>query len=186
MGTFFTSDMHFGHENVIKFCDRPYQSADEMNRKMIQNFNEVVQPNDTVYMLGDIFFTKLTQALNIMDQLNGNKVLIYGNHDKVIRKNLELQRKFVDCSDYLEVTETLADGTKQPIVMSHYPFITWNRARHGSWCLHGHSHGSMAYPFKGKILDVGVDVHAYAPISLDEVTRYMNRMPIHLIDHHGA
>ena len=93
-----------------------------MNRVLIENWNSVVQPEDTVYMLGDIFFTTATKAMSIMDQLVGKKVLVYGNHDKVIRDNKSLQNKFDDIlGDYKELTID-----EQKIVLCHFPFLHFN------------------------------------------------------------
>ena len=118
----FTSDQHFSHSNVIKYCDRPFKDVDHMNRVLIENWNSVVQPEDTVYMLGDIFFTTATKAMSIMDQLVGKKVLVYGNHDKVIRDNKSLQNKFDDIlGDYKELTID-----EQKIVLCHFPFLHFN------------------------------------------------------------
>ena len=181
---FWTSDPHFGHANVIKYSNRPFADVEEMEYKLILNWNSKVKPGDEVYILGDMFFCKADNAKSIVRRLNGQKFLIYGNHDKLVRNNKELQAMFNKCADYMEVTVKIGEE-KQPIVMSHYPMLTWNRAHHGSWMLHGHSHGNLCYPFSAKILDVGVDVHNYAPISLDEVAAIMSGFPINKIDHHG-
>lgn len=80
---FFTSDCHFDHANIIKYCSRPFESADEMNRQLILNWNKVVQWDDTVFILGDFCFGQKTRWEKILPQLNGNKYLILGNHDKL-------------------------------------------------------------------------------------------------------
>ena len=77
---YFTADTHFGHYNVIRFCDRPFASAEEMDEAMIQNWNDRVTGNDTVYILGDMFF-RSTNAEGILKRLKGKKRLIVGNHD---------------------------------------------------------------------------------------------------------
>ena len=68
--------------------------------------------------------------------------------------------------------------------MSHYPMMAWNRHHDGSIMLHGHCHGSMTYPFTGRILDVGVDVHKLAPISIDYILQNMENIKPHVIDLH--
>ena len=75
---YFTADTHFGHCNVIRFCDRPFASAEEMDEAMIQNWNDRVTGNDTVYILGDMFF-RSTNAEEILKRLKGKKRLIFGN-----------------------------------------------------------------------------------------------------------
>jgi calcineurin-like phosphoesterase family protein len=76
---FLISDTHFGHTNIIKYCDRPFANVDEMDGALIKNWNSVVGPQDKVYHLGDV--TLSTKKMWIMDQLNGKKILIKGNHD---------------------------------------------------------------------------------------------------------
>lgn len=78
--TFFTSDTHFGHENIIKFCKRPYQSVEEMNEALIENWNKVIGKNDTVFHLGDFALGGSTVWNNTLDRLNGKIYLIFGNH----------------------------------------------------------------------------------------------------------
>lgn len=80
---FFTSDLHFGHEHIIQFNHRPFRNVTEMNRQLISNYNAVVQPEDTVYLLGDLSFQISVEKANaLIAQLNGKKHLILGNHDK--------------------------------------------------------------------------------------------------------
>jgi len=186
MTDLFVSDLHFSHANVIKYCNRPFKSAEEMDYKMIANWNAKVKQSDTIYILGDVFMCDELKAERILDQLNGQKILIYGNHDKVIKRSEALRNKFVKCVDYLEITVPDIDTKhgKQFIVMSHYAMLVWNKSHHGSIMLHGHSHGTLKYPIEGKILDVGVDVHNYSPITYEEVKRIMRTKISQFIDHH--
>lgn len=112
---------------------------------MIARYNSKVQPDDTVYMIGDFAFYDPPKAVKILERLNGNKTLIYVNHDKGVKKSDALRSKFNKCVDYLEI---YVDD--QFIVLSHYAMLTWNKAHHGAFMLHGHSHGGLKYPFKGK------------------------------------
>ena len=80
-GLFFTSDTHFGHENIITFCNRPFESIEEHDRVLIQNWNSVVTPDDTVFHLGDFCFGNGYKWYEILGQLNGHIYLIRGNHD---------------------------------------------------------------------------------------------------------
>lgn len=82
MTTFFTSDLHFFHNNIIQFCNRPFDSVEDMNWKLIKNWNDVVQWNDHVWVLGDFSFGTVAETENILIQLNGIKHLIIGNHDR--------------------------------------------------------------------------------------------------------
>lgn len=81
MTIWFTSDHHFGHANIIKYCNRPYNSVAHMNALMVSAWNSVVEPEDTVYYLGD-FAMQPHMVTAILPTLNGTKVLIAGNHDK--------------------------------------------------------------------------------------------------------
>ena len=83
MRTFITSDLHFGHANILKYnpATRPYANVSHMNSEMVRVRNETVQPDDTVYILGDVAFMKPNDAANLIQQLNGNKILIKGNHN---------------------------------------------------------------------------------------------------------
>ena len=170
----FTSDLHFGHSKIIEYCDRPFVSTDEMDAALIQNWNSVVQPEDTVYMLGDIFFCNATKAVSILDQLVGNKILVYGNHDKVIRKNKSVQDKFAKVlGDYAEIT---IDHMK--IVLCHFPFLHFNGQHYGAINCHGHLHTSGSdYTQPGKRqYDVGVDNNGYYPIEFSAILSKMNKV----------
>jgi calcineurin-like phosphoesterase family protein len=169
----FTSDQHFGHDNIIKYCNRPFSSVDEMNRILIQNYNSVVNFDDTVYFIGDVGFMQVDQLLAILSRLNGNKILIFGNHDKVIRGAYgAFSKVFGSMHEYLEVK-----ADKQKFILCHYPMLSWNGSGRGNIMLHGHCHGTANYGHikDMKILDVGVDCHNYFPVSQDDVLRTMNK-----------
>lgn len=189
MTIYFTSDTHFGHGNIIKYTNRPYKHVDEMNESLIEGWNSVVQKSDIVYHLGDFAFMHAGRVENILNRLNGLKVLLYGNHDKVLRKEPGIvKRCFINACEYLEIKipDLSVKRGCQDIILSHYPMITWNKAHHGSFMLHGHCHGSLRYPFVGKILDVGVDVHSYKPISYEQVKKILTPRKITALDHHKA
>jgi calcineurin-like phosphoesterase family protein len=173
MKTFFTSDQHFSHANVIKYCNRPYSSAEEMDEALITNYNSVVKSNDKVWFIGDVFFCDAVKAKSILSRLNGRKHLILGNHDKMIRNQKPVQDLFERV--YPDLYEESIDGIK--VVMCHYPLLTWNKAHYGSFMLHGHSHGTTKYPFKGRIMDVGVDANNYYPVSWDDIKSKMSEIP---------
>lgn len=172
MTIWFTSDTHYGHKNVIKYCNRPFATVEEMDETMIANYNSVVQNNDTVYHIGDYCFSK--DGVNIARRLKGNKFLIEGNHDHI---NPELAKFFKEISQYKEIRW---EGEK--IIMCHYAFRVWNKSHHGSWNLHGHSHNTL--PPIGKQLDVGVDVHNFFPISFEQVKKIMDKKTFKSVDHH--
>jgi calcineurin-like phosphoesterase family protein len=181
---FFSSDLHFFHKNIIKYSNRPFSSVEEMNQKLIDNWNAVVKPQDTIYSLGDFSFANYLLTCTVLKQLNGQHHMILGNHDKtiVLNETKILASGWVkSISHYKEIRH---HGIT--IVLFHYPMRTWNKAHHDSILLHGHCHGSLA-PF-GKSVDVGVDakfIHSeYRPTSLDEVFDYMSKRDFIKVDHH--
>jgi len=167
---YFTSDIHFGHENIIKYCNRPFSSVDEMDDTLIKNWNSKVKPNDEIYVIGDFSFQAPSKYLPL---LNGKKYLVLGNHDD--RKVMEQTNSWVWIRDYYEL-KLQVNGQKQMIALFHFAMRTWNKQHHGSWHLFGHSHGGM--PPHGKSFDIGVDCWNYFPLSLDEVTAEMDKLEI--------
>ncbi len=86
---FYISDLHIGHENVIKFDNRPFANADEMNDTIFSNWNSRVTRDDTVYILGDFIWHKESKWYDIVSGLTGNKVLVRGNHDPTYSSNVK-------------------------------------------------------------------------------------------------
>jgi calcineurin-like phosphoesterase family protein len=125
---FFTSDTHFGHKNIIKFSNRPFYSIEEMDEVLIQNWNNVVGKNDTIYHLGDFCFGNSKKYLK---RLNGNIIRIKGSHDRDMK------------SPYMKIIQPkgLLDqyGNQRSIVLCHYSMRTWHLSHYASWHLWGHS-----------------------------------------------
>lgn len=169
MSVFFTSDHHFGHANIIKYTNRPFENVREMNQVLTEAWNKKVSPEDTVYHLGD--FTLNKEAHKYLRLLNGKIFFLRleNHHDHRWLKKFK-EEEFPKVK-FLHRIETLCIN-KQYIAISHYPFAQWDRKHHGSWHLHGHSHG--AYKGPGLILDVGVDNSPdYSPFSFEEVKEIM-------------
>jgi len=177
---FFTSDTHYGHANVIKYSNRPFQDVDEMNEMMIKNWNDVVRPGDLVYHLGDFAFTTLEKATEIARRLNGQKYLVFGNHDKRLRKERDFLAQWVWAKDFAEIK--VGD---QKIVLCHYAMLVWNQSHRGAWNLHGHSHGNLPVDKHALRIDVGVDCWDYEPVSYDEIADVMSEREFRPVDHHG-
>ena len=180
MNNFYISDTHFGHFNIIKHCNRPFSTTEEMDEVMINNWNKVVSDKDTVYILGDIAFSKGNPADYYLKQLNGKKIVIIGNHDYDISKNRKkyLESKLVDkICDYLEITDTI-DNQLRKIVMSHYPMAEWNGFFRGSIHLYGHVHNNKknaSYEIMKNIpnaYNVGADILDFTPRKLENVVKY--------------
>jgi calcineurin-like phosphoesterase family protein len=177
---FFTSDLHFCHANIIKYCNRPFSSVEEMNEGLITNWNSVVKQQDTVYIVGDVIFAKdISIAESIFKRLNGSKVLIAGNHDKHMLKQERFRALFQSVHQLLEIKI----GT-QDITLCHYAMVVWNKSHHSAWQLFGHSHGSMADDPHKLSIDVGVDCHNYTPISFDQIAEIMAKKQYKPVDHH--
>lgn len=158
---FFTADTHFGHANIMKYCNRPFSATEEMDETIISNWNQKVKPNDIVYHLGDFTFGDPNEYLS---RLNGKITLIIGNHDN--RRCLRFS-KFANCYDLFQ----LRLSEKQQICLCHYAMRVWPASHHGAWHLFGHSHGGTA-PY-GKSFDVGVDCNGFAPLAYEEVVAKM-------------
>ena len=167
MTTWFTSDLHLGHANIIKHCNRPFVDLYTMDTNLIKNWNKKVNPDDTVLCLGDLTLsTHVNTVNNYINSLNGFIILVKGNHDKWVKKYTPSSK--VTVVEYYEAT-----FNNQLYVMSHYPFQTWNRSYRGSIHLHGHCHGKLGVVSAPNRLDVGVDCHDYTPIDLKDIRKLL-------------
>ena len=168
---YFTSDLHLGHEAVIRMQNRPFTNADEMNRVLIENYNSVVHKDDTVYLLGDICFRIGVEKSNeLISSLNGKKYLIWGNHDKKYDESL-----FEDIRDFMTIS---VNGLH--ISLMHYPMLSWPRSHYGSIMLHGHIHSDTSYNISNREAginryDVGVDANGYMPVSIKQIESFLNQ-----------
>ncbi len=178
MAEFFTSDTHYYHRNIISYCARPFSDVDQMHRAMIQNWNEIVGPGDTVYHLGDFAFGSVAQIADIRRKLEGRIVLIRGNHDRNTQQML--QAGFDEVHDRLKVE---LDGYK--LYLAHIPLFT-NEApaaegkvrkykpeytkpppKYYDYWICGHVHEKWLR--KDNVINVGVDQWGFTPRSLTEV-----------------
>lgn len=171
MKYWFTSDTHFGHENIIKLSNRPFKNAKEMDRVLIDTYNRMVKPNDYLYILGDFCWGNTNDLLNYRAQIKCNNVImIWGNHDMHVRYDERAQQAFKSTHDLLDITIN-----RQDIVLFHYPILEWNRFFRGSWHLYGHVHGNINH-FPGALaVDVGVDVQNYEPVDFEILQHIMSR-----------
>lgn len=175
---YFTSDHHFGHKNIIQLCNRPFKNLEEMDEELIRRWNETIKPEDTVYHLGD-FSLSIKPVKEYVRRLNGQKILIAGNHDKChqFQKNNtrykdEYKRLgFYDVYDY-DVTHFSENLTAD---LSHFPYENGDDVRYiklfprddGRWLLHGHVHNK--WRVKDKMINVGVDVWDFYPVSIAKI-----------------
>ncbi len=181
---YFTADTHFGHANIIEYCQRPFSSVGEMDQALIRNWNEVIGPDDIVYHLGDFTLGEPKQAQLYFSQLNGYIIVpcLPWHHDRRWQK-ISLGRPYFESAsrkyvtlvasslDVLQNEEHGQDDYPLTITLCHYPLAEWDRKHYGAWHLHGHSHGRYHAP--GMILDVGVDAQNYRPISLEDLVDAM-------------
>lgn len=163
---YYTSDLHIGHENIIRLCKRPYNSTHQMNTDIIYKWNQKVKPEDTVYILGDMFFKfqDIQYVKDVLKMLNGKKILIKGNHDNFLNQ-IRWQDYFSAVKDVMKIK----DGGRD-VVLMHYPIEEWDGFFRGSYHLYGHVHNSNNGLRKiERRYNVGVDVNDFEPKNLDEL-----------------
>ena len=177
MTTWVTSDLHFGHKNIMSFCPqtraRFRNDVTYMNSAMVEEWNAKVQPEDTVYILGDVAFMSGSDAGRMMNRLNGTKILIKGNHDRKTLMDSTFRNAFAEIHDYLDV---VYDGHR--IVMFHYPIAEWDQMHRGALHFHGHLHGGVSGIEKYRALDVGMDSTGEIVISMERAIRLIKENEI--------
>lgn len=161
MNTWFTSDTHFGHKSVIDFCKRPFHDVDEMDEKLIENWNKVVKHDDRVYHLGDFAWT-VKDAKAIRPRLNGNIRLIVGNHDNI--PALAASGMFSRISLWRCFPEWNFTATHIPLSASE--------TRTGSFNVHGHKHNDPTFIPESHHINVCVEMRNYTPVHVDELTMF--------------
>lgn len=163
----FTSDWHFGHKNVINYCNRPYKDVEQMHKALIKIWNKTVKPQDTVYFLGDFSLNPKWSRLLVKD-LNGKKIMVAGNHDACHISNKK-HEKFINKyreDGWLEVYPYylhLKLKNNLLVLLSHLPYDDEYDSRYkeykiddeGNWLLHGHLHAH--YRKNGRQIDVALD-----------------------------
>lgn len=165
---YFTADTHFGHANILRFCDRPFASVQEMDATMIRKWNAKVHNNDTVFILGDMFF-RSTNVEEVLGQLKGKKRLIVGNHDTFWMRKVSLEKYFESVDSLLEIS----DG-QHGLTLCHYPMLSWNHQRR-TYMIHGHIHNDTTMDFwpliaaRERVLNAGADINRFEPVSFDEL-----------------
>ena len=163
---YYTSDLHLGHANIIKLCNRPFSDVDEMNAVLISNWNNRVTNGDTVYICGDLMFRSATDPELFLKSLKGKKHLIPGNHDSAWMKKVPL-------SQYFESVENLMvfSNGKHKITLCHYPMMSFD----GKYLIHGHIHNNKNDTYwhllqtMDNVLNASVEINNYAPVTFDEL-----------------
>lgn len=183
---FFTGDLHFWQDSLITRGYRKFVDTDEMNRTMRDRWNAKVPPRAFVYFLGDLSWSWKRSSMDIIKELNGLVIWIPGNHDRGREKHAakELGWRVADSLHEIDVEDAEHPEGKQRITLCHYPLLTWNKAHHGAWALHGHSHGNARYPMVCPIMDVGTDTNNFTPYSYAEVKAKIGHIKYTPMDHH--
>lgn len=168
---YFISDHHWGHANVIRMSHRPFDNVHEMNQVMFERWNEVVEPDDEVYYLGDIMFkmNPNTFVNHIFNKLNGKIYFLEGNHDtKYLKKYMDRIEWVRDRFD-LRYTH---EEKEYRFILDHYPIYSWNGMWRKSIHLHGHTHyntSDLYFESIGHKLNVNCEFLDYRPISIVDV-----------------
>jgi calcineurin-like phosphoesterase family protein len=187
MTTYFTADQHFGHQNIIGYCNRPFHSVGEMNAVLVANWNAVVGPHDTVHVLGDVAMGRREESMPLIGRLAGHKILYPGNHDRCWyghgERALRLEQEYLDAGfDAIRqgpLTMTVGD---REVLVCHLPYqgdsgeteryAKFRPLDEGMWLLHGHVHEKWRQ--QGRMVNVGVDVWDFTPVAEEVIARLMD------------
>lgn len=181
MATWITSDLHFGHKNIMKFCPvtrQRYKTVEDMDNEMITEWNSTVKPTDTVYILGDVSFAGVNRTVEILDHLNGSKILVIGNHDKKLMQHEAFRECFESTQHYLEINYA---GTM--VIMSHFPFAEWDQMHRGAVHFYGHLHQNTVDGNKYRARNVGMDCTGQILILLEDAIA--DALKGEIKQHHG-
>lgn len=166
---YYIADTHFGHENVLKFDGRLFDTVDEMDKILITQWNAVVKDSDDVYIIGDFIYKSKKPAAWYLNRLKGRKHLIQGNHDHHLIKDKSLIKEFesVDKMTYVK------DGN-YTIVLCHFPLAEWNKYWQGSWHIYGHIHNQKKDCFAfisghKRALNAGCMINNYTPVTIEQL-----------------
>ena len=171
---YFTSDLHLGHRNIIRLCNRPFATIEEMDETLIRNWNAKVTNGDTVYILGDLLFRSEKPAEEYLKQLKGKKHLIIGNHDRDWVKKCNLK-------DFFESVNNLhfiSDGKRQ-MTLCHYPMMSWPHMTR-CYMVFGHIHGNTDADYwplireNDLMLNAGADVNGFATTTVTKQVGTLN------------
>lgn len=180
MTTWFTSDWHIGHKNILRFCDRPFKDLEAMQETLVRNFNEVVADDDETFFLGDVVMGGWRQNLPVVSTLNGRKTLVVGNHDKpfTVKDPTRLSEVIAIYREHFD--KVVTDNVMfEGWVLSHFPYSEDRLDRkftvpedRGVPIVHGHTHDKDVFslsPDGTPQVHVGVDAWGFAPVSQQQV-----------------
>ena len=174
--TYFTADLHLGHNNIIASCGRPFSDVDEMNRTIIDNWNSRVTDRDDVWVLGDVAYKSAEHVGTFLSRMKGRKHLVLGNHDRSWMKTLDASEYFVSIE---QMSFLSLEGRN--IILCHYPMMEWDGSHHGSYLIYGHIHGNCGQSFwplissNDHMLNAGVDINGFYPVTFPELVENNRR-----------
>lgn len=191
MSILFTSDLHFGHTNIITACERnllncgqDFTTVEEMNEFLINKWNQKVNDDDEVYVLGDVSFRSKVAVKTYLQRLKGHKHLIIGNHDFQWMKNCPDIGEYFESVSHFDIIKV----DHKMVTLCHFPLLEWNgssRANNqdtsNSWLIHGHIHNTKDKTYEyirdnlPCALNCGVDTNDFEPVTFEELLENNNR-----------
>jgi calcineurin-like phosphoesterase family protein len=192
---FFTSDWHIGHANSIIFDKRPYRDLDHMHSELIKNFNKQVPTDGLTYFMGDIVTHSASLTKTVIDQLNGTKILIVGNHDKnyescynagfnavMHQATIYVHKERVTLSHcpllrvFREDTTTMKGNIEGELWHGELRHSQYSVPNEGQFHLHGHIHspnGGKSTKLLDRQMDVGLPANNYRPVHISHVESWI-------------
>ena len=174
MVNWYTADTHFGHDNIIKFCKRPFRDTAHMEQVLLDNLQASVGPEDDLWILGDLVVGTRSKSRDWLDDLFGllpgrRKHLVTGNHDKELVLSLPW--------DTVTPLAEVRDGPQnQSQTLCHYPMLTWNHARRDALMMFGHVHDNWLG--HRNCVNVGVDVWDFRPVRIEDIAKRGASLPV--------
>jgi len=190
MTVWFTADLHLGHHNIITYCQRPFTDVEAMNNALVERWNAVVEPADTVYVAGDFALGKIADTLPIVGRLRGQKLLVAGNHDRCWTGNGRRAQGWTErylSAGFAQVIQgqTSIEIGGNTVQICHFPYrgdslvqdrFTDSRpVDKGDWLIHGHVHEKWAQ--RGRMINVGVDANKFQPVDLAFIASLIDSRP---------
>jgi calcineurin-like phosphoesterase family protein len=185
MATWFTADLHFGHERIIELCNRPFSNVDEMNTELIHRWNSYVDQGDSVYVLGDVAMGKIAETLPLVEQLRGTKYLVPGNHDRCWPGHKKVRPADIEAYKHVGFKilgpqhvygrwllchfPQAGDSHDRDRYVDHRPQLTGYKA-----IIHGHVHNQ--WKVNARQINVGVDVWGYTPVHLNQLRELIDSL----------
>jgi len=188
--TWFTADLHLGHRNIIRYSKRPFANVEAMNDDLVRRWNEIVGPEDTVWVLGDVALGRIAETLPMVGGLAGRKVLVAGNHDRCWSGHGPRAEEWADRYreagfDEIHQGAVTLDLGATEVVACHFPYrgdsqdteryLDHRPADRGRWLLHGHVHDRWRQ--RDRMINVGVDAWGHRPVGEDELSALIAEGP---------